>query len=394
MSPAATLESIARFRDVKADSPDTGHVLVVEPNGTLAGQCVSILHDRGIEVARAGSAGAALAFVSHVECLLDAIVVDLDLADESGLELLRELRESGMDVPAVLVASEPSVKTAVQAVECRAHAYLTDPFEAEDLADAVERAVRHSKVARMREEALALVATNPGPELDHQVDRALDTMWFAYQPIIDAGWSIVGYEALLRNEDPVLRNPMDFIAAARSTGRHLETAEAIWRKAPNALDQLPPGQKLFMNVDPEQLDLILRLANQGPLASVADRIVLEFAENATRGDSAEFEEGVAELKQLGFTLAVDDLGAAYSGLFAFTQLDPEYVKLDGALIRNVNASDRRRRLIEGLIGLCGDLGVTVVAEGVETRLEFEALQDLGCHLFQGFLVGRPDSRVG
>ena len=64
------------------------------------------------------------------------------------------------------------------------------------------------------------------------------------------------------------------------------------------------------------------------------------------------------------------------------------------VLRLGNEVDRRRRLLEDLISLCGELDVTVVAEGVETRLEFEALQELGCHLFQGFFVGRPDGRVG
>ncbi len=394
MPQAATLEPDLSFAGMPNDRPETGHVLVVEPDGSLARQSVGLLRERGIEVARAGSAGAAIAFIGQVERLLDAIVVDLDLPDKSGMELLRDLQASGTDVPAVLVASEPSVQTAIEAVECRVHAFVTRPFETPDLADAVERAVRHSRVARMREEALALVSMAHAPQLEQQIDRALDTMWFAYQPIIDSNWAIVGYEALLRNEDPDLRNPMELIEAARRAGRHHELSQAIWKKAPTALDQLPPGQKLFMNVDPEQLALVRTLASTGPLASVADRVVLEVAESAARGTSSELEHDVGALKSLGFTLAVDDLGAAYSGLFAFTQLDPEYVKLDGALIRNLNANDRRRRLIASLIGLCREMGIIVVAEGVETRLEFEALHDLGCDLFQGFFVGRPDSRVG
>lgn len=392
MPQVATIAAPSSTSD-QEERVETNHVLVVEPDGALARTSRDALRERGIEVARAGSAAAATAVIEQMERLLDAVVVTVDLPDKGGIELLKGLRASGRDVPAVLVAQTASIETAVEAVECRAHAYLTQPFEAGDLADAVERAVRHSRVARMREEALALVAMNKGQAMEDRIDRALDTMWFAYQPIIDADWSIVGYEALLRNEDPVLRSPVELIDTARRAERHQELAKAIWKKAPTALDQLPPGQKLFMNVDPEQLALIRDLASHGPLATAAERIVLEVAESAARGDSSSFVRDVEALKDLGFTLAVDDLGAAYSGLFAFAQLDPEYVKLDGALIRNVNANDRRRRLLEDLIALCGELDVTVVAEGVETRKEFEALQELGCHLFQGFFVGRPDSRV-
>lgn len=98
---------------------------------------------------------------------------------------------------------------------------------------------------------------------------------------------------------------------------------------------------------------------------------------------------VAELKSLGFQIAIDDLGAAYSGLSVFADLDPDFVKLDGGLIRGIDSNDRRRRLISGLVGLCADLNIRVIAECVETRDEFEALLDVGCHFFQGFFVGLP-----
>jgi len=322
--------------------------------------------------------------------LLDAVITDLDLPDQGGLELLRALRESGSDVPTVLLATQPSMRSAIEAVDHGAHAYLTDPSNVDAVASAVDRAVAHSKVARMREEALALAALNQPPQQRRRIDRALQTMWFAYQPLIDRTWSIVGYEALLRNEDSELRSPLALLEAARQTERREELARAIWDVAPGPLPQLDSGQKLFMNVDLDQLSLVREIAKSGSLRGLGSMIVLEITEHASRQPSDSVELDVAALKAMGFQIAVDDLGAAYSGLAAFSQLDPDYVKLDGNLIRDIDANDRRRRLISGIVRLCGDLGISVVAECVETRDEFEALKDVGCHLFQGFFVGMPE----
>ncbi len=371
-----------------------GHVLIVEPDVTAARPWVAALRERGLEVAHAGSGAAALAFITVADRLLDAVVTDLDLPDQSGIDLLRQIRSAGTDVPTILLTAQPTIRTAIEAVECRAHGYLTLPLDLPSLLESVEKAVAHSRVARMREEALALVAMAAKPALGVQVERALDTMWFAYQPIVDRDHNTCGYEALLRNEEPDLRNPLALIEAAEQLGRAEELTERVWRRAPGPMIETASDRLLFMNVDPGQLRLVRTLSGEDELAGLGERIVLEVTERAVTTSVPHLAEEIRHLKGLGFRIAVDDLGAAYSGMSSFAQLDPDYVKLDGTLIRALKSSDRRYRLISGIIGLCEDLGIEVVAEGIETPEEMSALMDLGCHMFQGFLVGMPGAWGG
>jgi EAL domain-containing protein (putative c-di-GMP-specific phosphodiesterase class I) len=99
---------------------------------------------------------------------------------------------------------------------------------------------------------------------------------------------------------------------------------------------------------------------------------------------------VAKLKALGFQLALDDLGAGYAGLSSFTQLEPNVAKLDMSLVRGIDTDSRLQIIVRSMKGLCDDLGVQVVAEGVETPGERDTLSSLGYNIFQGYLFAKPN----
>jgi EAL domain-containing protein (putative c-di-GMP-specific phosphodiesterase class I) len=103
----------------------------------------------------------------------------------------------------------------------------------------------------------------------------------------------------------------------------------------------------------------------------------------------EVQGKVAQLRDLGFRIALDDLGAGYAGLTSFTQLEPEFVKLDMSLIRDVHTTPMKQKIVRSMVSLCHDLGKLVVAEGIETTAERDFLIDLGCDLLQGYLFARP-----
>ena len=117
--------------------------------------------------------------------------------------------------------------------------------------------------------------------------------------------------------------------------------------------------------------------------------MLEITERVELDSIPGVEEKIWKLKESGCRFAVDDLGAGYAALTTFAQLEPEFVKLDGTLIRGVQRSERKKMIIGSMATLCIDLGIHVVAEGVESQEEFEVLRELGCTHFQGFFVGRP-----
>jgi EAL domain-containing protein (putative c-di-GMP-specific phosphodiesterase class I) len=100
-------------------------------------------------------------------------------------------------------------------------------------------------------------------------------------------------------------------------------------------------------------------------------------------------ERIARLREMGFRIAIDDIGAGYSGLNSFAMVQPDIVKLDITLVRGVDNDPVKRKLVRLLGDLCRDLGILVVAEGVETPDERDTLVELGCDLLQGYLFARP-----
>jgi len=100
-------------------------------------------------------------------------------------------------------------------------------------------------------------------------------------------------------------------------------------------------------------------------------------------------ERIARLRGMGYRIAIDDLGAGYAGLTSFASLEPDFMKLDRALVQDIHQSNTKSKLVGAMLNACRDLGVEVVGEGIELQEERDAMIALGCDLFQGFLFARP-----
>jgi EAL domain-containing protein (putative c-di-GMP-specific phosphodiesterase class I) len=132
-------------------------------------------------------------------------------------------------------------------------------------------------------------------------------------------------------------------------------------------------------------------SKSAPLTAHAHRVVLELTERASLKQVDELFDRIRALRALGYRIAVDDLGAGYAGLSTFSQVEPDLVKLDMSLVRDIDASGRKASLVRSMLTVCQrELGVLVVCEGVETEQERDTLLGLGASLFQGYLFGRPD----
>ena len=146
---------------------------------------------------------------------------------------------------------------------------------------------------------------------------------------------------------------------------------------------------VFVNLHP--LDLIDDdlLDPHAPLSLFASRVVLEVTERASLERVSEVPSRIRNLRAKGYRIAIDDLGAGYAGLTSFTALTPEIVKIDMSLIHGLDRDPVKRKLVTSIASLCLDLGILVVAEGIETEEERSAAAAAGCGLLQGFLMGRP-----
>jgi EAL domain-containing protein (putative c-di-GMP-specific phosphodiesterase class I) len=212
----------------------------------------------------------------------------------------------------------------------------------------------------------------------------------AYQPIVRAATgSLFGYEALLRSDDPALPDPGAFLDAAERLGRVYDVGRAVRRKASHSMSRVPFPALLFVNLHAIELNDETLTCPSAPLTAIASRVVLEITERASLESIDDVPSRVARLRELGFRIAIDDLGAGYSGLTSVARLEPEFVKLDMSLVRDVHKSPVKRKLVRSMTTLFKDMGITVVAEGIEVVEERDTLVELGCDLLQGSLVARP-----
>jgi EAL domain-containing protein (putative c-di-GMP-specific phosphodiesterase class I) len=370
----------------------TGRVLLAEDDPAICRGYARLLQSTGHTVEVAFDGQQAVDLIRTHE--YDVILSDIAMPGMDGLQLLRAIRERDLDVPVILMTGGPTLESAVRAVEYGALRYLTKPIETDSLRQVVEQAVKLSQMARVKRAALELHGAEVLPGdlagLQASFERALGSLWIAYQPIVR--WSdrrVFGYEALVRTRDATLSSPTSLIAAAERLGRITRLGQAIRDVVPAPMNSAPTDVMLFVNLHTRDLNDDTLVAPESPLARIADRVVLEITERARLDQVKDLRARVAELRRLGFRIAVDDLGAGYAGLNSFAQLEPDVVKLDMSLVRHVDREITKRKVIHSMASLCRDMGMLVVCEGVESAEEREALLDLECDLFQGYLFAPP-----
>ncbi len=315
----------------------------------------------------------------------DAIVSDIDVPGMSGIELLKAVRKTNWEIPVVFITGCPSVNTAQDAVNFGAFGYLTKPVTPDELKRAVARATRGRSL-----NAPQRPAVQSAEALEARFDRAIDQLYMAFQPIVAVSEGrVMGYEALLRTEEKSLVRPPDLLAAAEQLGELDRLGRAVRSKVAQAIPTAPPGVRIFINLHARDLldDELLSAAS--PLAPFADRVVLEITERASLEGVDDDLSRLMRLREQGYWLAIDDLGAGYAGLTSVTRLEPEVVKLDMSLVRGIDANRTQQQFVASISQVCRELGMQVVTEGVETPAERDTLLGLGCDLLQGYLYGRP-----
>jgi EAL domain-containing protein (putative c-di-GMP-specific phosphodiesterase class I) len=209
-----------------------------------------------------------------------------------------------------------------------------------------------------------------------------------YQPIWKLGNARpVGFECLARFAATPQRPPDRWFAEAGETGLGTELELTAIRLALGAATALPPDIYLAVNASPQTL-LSEQLA--AALNGIPPRqIVLEITEHAHIDDYDDLRAALLPLRARGVRLAVDDAGAGYCTLRHILQLQPDLIKLDMSLTRNINLDPARRALASALVVFARDTGSCIIAEGVETASELNILQSIGVQKAQGFFLGRP-----
>ncbi len=262
-----------------------------------------------------------------------------------------------------------------------------------------------AKAAGKDRYALFDASMNEGAEgrLELEADLAValrhGQFYLLYQPIFDLpSQGIVGVEALIRWKHPVrgVVPPDSFIPLAEDTGKIVEIGrwvlqEACRQAAVWAAEGLELG--IAVNVSAHQLarpgfaeDVHAALEKSGIAPSL---LTLELTETTLMRDVGAACESLKEIKQLGVRVAIDDFGTGYASLSQLQRMPVDILKIDRSFVAALNDGGQSRELLQAILGVGEALSLSVVAEGIEERLQMTMLEEMGCEMAQGFLMGKP-----
>ncbi len=263
----------------------------------------------------------------------------------------------------------------------------------------VQHAAKYKKV---HEKAMAAL------QLEGELKKAIENKEFElyYQPIIDMrGGHTAGFEALIRWHHPErgLVLPDDFIGLAEETGLIVPMGMWVMNEACNALMRIqnacrehsPYSSSLFMNVNVSARQLSYAHLDEGIRQIIRKSgikpacLKLEITESLLMEDPEQAVEVLRKLKALGLKLVVDDFGTGYSSLSYLHRFPIDVIKIDKSFVQSMHKDDGILRIVRGITGLARELGLEIVAEGVEQMEELTLIRGFGCDYGQGYFFFKP-----
>lgn len=226
--------------------------------------------------------------------------------------------------------------------------------------------------------------------LEHRKLNAL------FQPIIDVQHGeIIGYEGLIRGpSDSPLHSPMNLFKTARAHGLSVQVEHLCRQVVIKRFAELKLPGKLFLNVSPEMLlqPQARRGETLGYIQQVGihpERVIIELTENEPTYDYDLMREAVRHYRSMGFRIAIDDLGEGFSSLRLWSELRPEYVKIDMHFVQGINHDPVKLQFVRSIQEIAEQSGTLVIAEGIEAEAELSLIRDLGIPCGQGYHIARP-----
>lgn len=215
----------------------------------------------------------------------------------------------------------------------------------------------------------------------------------AFQPIINVdSHAIISYEVLLRgknNESPMSvfeQIPHESLMEFDQTSRERAMALAVNLGLKCSLNlNFTPGSIVFEGG--KYIEDTIAAAHKHGIHN--KQLVLEITEGEAINSTNDLKSALNQARRLGMTIAVDDFGAGYAGLNLLADIQPDWIKLDMFLLRNIEQHGARQSIVSAISGVCLDLGIEVLAEGVETLEEFHFLRKLDISLYQGYFFAKP-----
>lgn len=217
----------------------------------------------------------------------------------------------------------------------------------------------------------------------------------AFQPIVDLTHrTIWGYEALVRGTAG--QSAFQVLSQVNEQNRYAfdQACRVKAIELAGGSQDMAPGTRLSINFMPNAVYepkacIRATLAAAERVGFNPRRLMFEFTENEHMADVAHVSHIVDEYRKMGFFTALDDFGAGYAGLSLLAKFQTDLIKIDMELVRGIDSSPSRQAIMRGLVGIARELGIAVLAEGVETEAETTTLRNAGITLFQGYYFARP-----
>ncbi|WP_240096315.1 EAL domain-containing response regulator [Thermomonas flagellata] len=372
-------------------------VMVVEDHGFQRRIALRLLAELGVRDAQEAADG-----LQALQCLRaqaappDVVLVDLDMPGMDGIECIGHLAQEHLARAVVVVSAlDPAllhtVQTMTRAYGLRVLGSVEKPLTRDKLEQVLERydeqAGEAVEDADTEVDAGALRAGLAAGEI---------VPWFQPQAEFANG-KVVGVEALARwqRRDGLLVRPHLFVPVLEREGlaealtEHMLDAACVWKRR---WQEQGLRLELSVNVSPQALadataDRYQAIVERHGLKP--EDVVLELTESSVMADAARALGVLARLRLKGFGLSIDDFGTGYSSLAQLSQIPFTELKIDQGFVTGVAAQPRKRAVVEASLDLARKLGLTTVAEGVESAEDWQLLAELGCDIAQGWLIGRP-----
>ncbi len=233
--------------------------------------------------------------------------------------------------------------------------------------------------------------------LSNYWQKALDKVYFAFQKIETTEGNVYAYEALLRGYKEAGFQTIDHVFDLAYEEGVLNVLDYHLRiKALKAYKTIakPATTKLFYNIDNRIFNTSYAepLCMQSTIESLglqAQEICFELSEKHDFGSLPDLHQRLKSYKQQNINIAIDDFGMGVSGMKFLYEVEPGYLKIDRFFIEGINSNEKKQHLVMGLVILSKSFGFKVIAEGIESELEYKTCKSLGCHLLQGYYLHKP-----
>lgn len=316
----------------------------------------------------------------------DLILLDVMMPVMDGYEVCSKLRESSETklIPIIMLTAKEMSKDKVEGLNVGADDYITKSSDTEELFARMEALLRRSSLfEEIEKDKTSLIG-----ELKRIIQKELVEMVF--QPIVYLRTrQLIGYEVLTRGpKESPLKNPEKLFQCALSCGLLFDLEVVCRKKALAKAGNLIKEKLFFFNNNPyliesEKFKEILNLYDS------PEQIVLEITEREEIKNFSRFCQSLNLLKEKKYKIAIDDVGSGYSSLDAVAELDPDFVKIDISLVRDINVNLKKQNLVKTIVQICEQNQIISIAEGIETEEELNTLSNLNIEAGQGYFLGRP-----